>query len=111
MDFELNYKIEMTENKDILLYINIKNISNKSKQIQVTLTNSDENNGKIFIVIGISRQSYIIREREVININYTLIPNGRGEYIFPVVKIVEKEFLTKEKISSNYYFLEKLAII
>ena len=111
MDFEFNYQAKMTENKDILLDIKIKNISNKSKQIQVTITNNEENNENIFIIIGMSRQSYIIREREVVNMNYTLIPTGRGEFNYPVIKIVEKEFLTKEKISSNYYFSEKLAII
>ena len=110
LDYEYNYKTEITENNEILLDITIKNISNKSKQIIVSILNNEENDNN-FIIIGMPRQIYIIREMEVININYTLIPTGRGEFKYPFINIVEKDLLTREKIYSNYYYSDKLAII
>ena len=111
LDFEYIYKTEINENKEINLNVTIKNISNKSKQIMVTIGNNEENYENGFIIIGMSRQTHIIREREIININYTLVPLGRGEFDYPYIKIVEKDFMTREKIYSNYYFSEKIAII
>ena len=111
LDFEYIYKTEINENKEINLNLTIKNISNKSKQIMVTIGNNEENYENGFIIIGMSRQTHIIREREIININYTLVPLGRGEFDYPYIKIVEKDFMTREKIYSNYYFSEKIAII
>ena len=110
LDYEYNYKTEINENNEILLEITIKNISNKSKQIIVSILNDEENDNS-FMIIGMPRQIYIIREREVININYTLIPTGRGEFKYPFINIIEKDFLTREKIYSNYYYSDKLAII
>ena len=110
LDYEYNYKTEITENNEILLDITIKNISNKSKQIIVSILNNEENDNN-FIIIGMPRQIYIIREMEVININYTLIPTGRGEFKYPFINIVDKDLLTREKVYSNYYYSDKLAII
>ena len=111
LDFEFNYKSEINENNEIKLDIKIKNISNKSKQITINIGNPEENNDNNFIILGMARQTYIIREREVININYTLMPLGRGEFDYPYIKIVEKDFITREKMYSNYYLAEEIAII
>ena len=110
IDFEYNYKTEILENNEILLNITIRNITNKTKQITVSISSNEENEN-CFIIIGMARQIHIIREKEVININYTLIPNGKGEFNYPFIKIVEKDFMTREKIFSNYYFSDKIAII
>ena len=110
LDLEYNYKTQKNES-EILLDIEIKNKSNKSRQILVTIGNRDENDENSFIIIGMAKQAYIIRENEIININYTLIPNGRGECNFPFVRISEKDSSTKEKILNNFYFSEKIAII
>ena len=77
----------------------------------VIIGNNEENYENGFVIIGMSRQNHIIKEREIININYTLVPLGRGEFDYPFIKIVEKDFATREKIYSNYYFCEKIAII
>ena len=111
LDFEFNYKSEINENNEIKLDIKIKNISNKSKQITINIGNNEENNDNNFIILGMARQTYIIREREIININYTLMPLGRGEFDYPYIKIVEKDLLTREKMYTNYYFSEEIAII
>ena len=110
IDFEYNYKTEILENNEILLNITIRNITNKTKQITVSISSNEENEN-CFIIIGMARQIHIIREKEVININYTLIPNGKGEFNYPFIKIVEKDFMTREKMFSNYYFSDKIAII
>ena len=111
LEIDYFYKTEINDNKEINLNVTIKNISNKSKQITVMIGNNEENYDNGFIIIGMSRQTHIIREREIININYTLVPLGRGEFDYPYIKIVEKDFMTREKIYSNYYFSEKIAII
>lgn len=111
LEFEYIYKTEVNEDNEINLNLSIKNISNKSKQIMVIIGNNEENYENGFVIIGMSRQNHIIREREIININYTLVPLGRGEFDYPYIKIVEKDFATREKIYSNYYFYEKIAII
>ena len=111
IDFEYSYNTQMNENKEILLDIEIKNKSNKSRQILVTIGNKEESIDKGFIIIGIARQTHIIREREAININYKLIPIGRGECDFPYVRVFEKDSSTKEKTFNNFYFSEKIAII
>ena len=112
LDLDIIYNTEMKENNKILLDIKIRNITNKSKLIVISLSNAEENkeNGG-FIIIGIPRQTRIIKEKEVINIRYTLIPVKRGEFEYPYIKIVEKDFLTKDKIYSNYYLPDKIAII
>ena len=112
LDLDIIYNTEMKENNEILLDIKIRNITNKSKLIVISLSNAEENkeNGG-FIIIGIPRQTRIIKEKEVINIKYTLIPIKRGEFEYPYIKIVEKDFLTKDKIYSNYYLPDKIAII
>ena len=111
LDLEYNYKTQMNESNEIILDIEIKNKSDKSRQILVTIGNRDEKDDNSFIIIGISKQTYIIRENETININYILIPNGRGEYNFPYVRISERDPSIKEKIFNNFYFSEKIAII
>ena len=111
IDFEYSYNAQMNENKEILLNIEIKNKSNKSRQILVTIGNKEESNDKGFIIIGIARQAHIIKEREAININYKLIPIGRGECDYPYVRVFEKDSSTKEKTYNNFYFSEKIAII
>ena len=110
-DFEYSYNTQMNENKEILLDIEIKNKSNKSRQILVTIGNKEESYENGFIIIGIARQTHIIREREAININYKLIPIGRGECDYPYVRVFEKDSSTKEKTYNNFYFSEKIAII
>ena len=110
LDLEYNYKTQKNES-EILLDIEIKNKSNKSRQILVTIGNKDENDETSFIIIGMAKQTYIIKENEIININYTLIPNGRGECNFPFVRISERDSLINEKIFNNFYFSEKIAII
>ena len=111
LDLEYNYKTQKNESNEILLDIEIKNKSNKSRQILVTVGNRDENSVNSFIIIGMAKQTYIIREKEIININYILIPNGRGECNFPYVRISERDSSNKEKIFNNFYFSEKIAII
>ena len=100
----------MSENNEILLNINIKNISNKSKQIVINIENNNEKYENNFIIIGFSQQIYLIKERETININLTLIPTGRGVLYYPYIKIVEKDLL-KEKTYTNYYLAEKTETI
>ena len=111
IDFEYSYNAQKNENKEILLDIEIKNKSNKSRQIMVTIGNKEESNDNGFIIIGIARQAHLIREREAININYKLIPIGRGECDYPYVRVFEKDSSTKEKTYNNFYFSEKIAII
>ena len=111
LEFEYNYKTEMNENKEILLDITIKNISNKSKQIIISIVNNEENYDQGFIIVGMPKQVYIIREKEVININYILIPTGRGELNYPFIKIAEKDSITLEKENYYFYFSEQIAII
>ena len=110
LDFEYSYKTETLEDNSVLLNISIKNISNKSKQITISLMD-DKIKQNFFIIIGLTRQTYIIREKEEININYTLIPYGRGEFHYPLIKIVEKDFNSREKVYSNFYFSDKITII
>jgi hypothetical protein len=110
IDLEYSYKTEMSENNEILLNINIKNISNKSKQIVINIENNNEKYENNFIIIGFSQQIYLIKERETININLTLIPTGRGVLYYPYIKIVEKDLL-KEKTYTNYYLAEKTETI
>ena len=110
IDLEYSYKTEMSENNEILLSINIKNISNKSKQIVINIENNNEKYENNFIIIGFSQQIYLIKERETININLTLIPTGRGVLYYPYIKIVEKDSL-KEKTYTNYYLAEKTETI
>jgi hypothetical protein len=111
LDLEYNYKTQKNESNEILLDIEIKNKSNKSRQILITIGNKDESGENSFIIIGMAKQTYIIREKEIININYILIPNGRGECNFPYVRISERDSSNKEKIFNNFYFSEKIAII
>jgi hypothetical protein len=111
IDFEYSYNTQMNESKEILLDIEIKNKSNKSRQVLVTIGNKEESVNNGFIIIGIARQTHIIREREAININYKLIPIGRGECDYPYVRVFEKDSSTKEKTYNNFYFSEKKAII
>ena len=112
IDLEIDYNTEIKENKEIMLNIKIKNITNKSKLVFISLSNAEahQENG-CFIIIGIPRQTHIIKEKEVISINYILIPTGRGEFEYPFIKIIEKDFLTKDKLYTNYYMPEKIAII
>jgi hypothetical protein len=110
IDLEYSYKTEMSENNEILLNINIKNISNKSKQIVINIENNNEKYENNFIIIGFSQQIFLIKERETININLTLIPTGRGVLYYPYIKIVEKDLL-KEKTYTNYYLAEKTETI
>ena len=111
LDFEYIYNTEINEEKEIMLDIKIKNISNKSKVITVTVGNNEENYDNTFVIIGLQRQNYIIKEREIININYTLVPLGKGEFDFPYIKVVEKDFSRREKLNTYFYFSEKIAII
>ena len=110
IDLEYSYKTEMSENNEILLNINIKNISNKSKQIVINIENNNEKYENNFIIIGLSQQIYLIKERETTNINLTLIPTGRRVLYYPYIKIVEKDLL-KEKTYTNYYLAEKTETI
>ena len=112
IDLEIDYNTEIKENKEIMLNIKIKNITNKSKLVFISLSNAEayQENG-CFIIIGIPRQTHIIKEKEVISINYILIPTGRGEFEYPFIKIIEKDFLTKDKLYTNYYMPDKIAII
>ena len=110
LDLEYNYKTEKSGNNEILFSLRIKNITNKSKQIVVTIENNKKNNDNFFIILGLTKQIYLIKEREVININLILIPTGRGEHNYPYIKIIEKD-LTREKTYTNYYYSEKLEII
>ena len=107
---EYNYKTEKSGNNEILFSLRIKNIANKSKQIAVIIENNKKNNDNFFIILGLTKQIYLIKEREVININLILIPTGRGEHNYPYIKIIEKD-LTREKTYTNYYYSEKLEII
>ena len=111
LEFEFNYKTEMNEKKEILLDIKIKNITNKSKQITISIVNNEENYGQGFIIVGMPKQIHIIREKEEININYILIPTGRGELNYPYIKIAEKDSITLEKENYYFYFSEQIAII
>ena len=111
LEYEYEYKTQMIDNKQILLDIKIKNISNKSKTIFINVVNNGENNENDFIIIGYSKQTYLIREREEIITNFILIPNGRGELDYPYIKISEIDFSKKIKLNTNYYFSEKIPII
>ena len=107
---ECNYKTEICGN-EIVLNLKIKNISNKSKQILVTIKNNKENNDNFFIITGLTKQMYFIRERETININLILIPTGRGEHNYPYIKITEKDPAKENSYINYYYYTEKLEII
>ena len=111
LEYEYEYKTQMIDNKQILLDIKIKNISNKSKEIFINVVNNGENNDNDFIIIGYSKQSYLIREREEIITNFVLIPNGRGELDYPYIKVSEIDFSKKIKLNTNYYFSENIPII
>ena len=110
-EFRYKYETHIINNNEIALELSVKNISNQSKQITVTILNNNENYNKEFIIIGIDKQSHLININEEIKFNYTLIPIGKGEFEYPFFQIAEYEWETSEKKSINHYYSENIAII
>jgi len=105
---KFDYNTFTNENNEIILSINLMNKTNDSVKIQFIIENGQEVN---FIVSGVTKQVHHIQANEIVNIIFRLIPLLRNQELkLPVVKICEMNLDTQEKISSNYYFLDKIYI-
>ena len=105
---KFDYNTFTNENNEIMLSINLMNKTNDSVKIQFIIENGQEVN---FIVSGVTKQVHHIQANEIVNIIFRLIPLLRNQELkLPVVKICEMNLDTQEKISSNYYFLDKIYI-
>ena len=105
---KFDYNTFTNENNEIMLSVNIMNKTNDSVKIQFIIENGQEVN---FIVSGVTKQVHHIQANEIVNIIFRLIPLLRNQELkLPVIKICEMNLDTQEKISSNYYFLDKIYI-
>ena len=111
MEFVYKYETHKNDNDEIELELSVKNVSNQSKQITVSILNYNEIYDKEFIMIGIDKQSHIITMNEEIKCNYTLIPIGKGEFDYPCFQISEFDLITSERKSINFLYSENIAII
>ena len=107
MKFE--YNTFTNENNEILLNINITNVTDDNIKILFIIENGKEID---FIVSGVTKQVHNIKAKEIVNLIFRLIPLIRNEELkLPTIKICEMNFDSLEKICSNYYFLDKQYII
>ena len=106
---KFDYNTFTNENNEILLNINITNVTDDSIKILFIIENGKEID---FIVSGVTKQVHNIKAKEIVNLIFRLIPLIRNEELkLPTIKICEMNFDSLEKICSNYYFLDKQYII
>ena len=106
---KFEYNTFTNENKEILLNINITNVTDDSIKILFLIENGKEVD---FIVSGVTKQVHSIKAKEIVNLIFRLIPLIRNEELkLPTIKISEMNLDSTEKICSNYYFLDKQYII
>ena len=111
LEFKYKYETEINEDDEINMKLSIKNVSEKTKYINVNISNNNENYDKNFIIIGLVRQNHLIGINEEIDLNYTLIPTAKGELDYPCFQISEYDLKTMEKKNINNYFPENIVII
>ena len=106
---KFEYNTFTNENNEILLNINITNVTDDSIKILFLIENGKEVD---FIVSGVTKQVHSIKAKEIVNLIFRLIPLIRNEELkLPTIKISEMNLDSTEKICSNYYFLDKQYII
>ena len=106
---KFEYNTFTNENDEILLNINITNVTDDSIKILFFIENGKEVD---FIVSGVTKQVHSIKAKEIVNLIFRLIPLIRNEELkLPTIKISEMNLDSAEKICSNYYFLDKQYII
>ena len=106
---KFEYNTFTNENNEVMLNINLANVTNDSIKILFIIENGKEVN---FIVSGVTKQVHNIKANENVNLIFRLIPIIRNEELkLPTIKICEMSFDSIEKICSNYYFLDKIYII
>ena len=106
---KFNYNTFNNENNEVLLNINIANVSNKSVKINFIIESGKEIE---FIVSGVTKQVHNINANEFKNLIFRLIPLIRNDELkLPTIKIIEKDSESLEKICSYYYLLDKIYTI
>ena len=103
------YNTFNNENNDVILNINIANVTDKNIKILFIIESGKEIE---FIVSGVTKQVHDIKANEIKNLIFRLIPLIRNEELkLPTIKIMEMNFDSFEKICSYYYFLDKIYTI
>ena len=106
---KFEYNTFTNENNEIMLTINITNVTKDSVKILFIIENGQEID---FIVSGVTKQVHHIKSNEIVNLIFRLIPLIREEELkLPTIKICEMNLDSLEKVCSYYYFLDKIYII
>jgi len=104
---KFDYNTFTNENNDIILNINIANITNDGIKILFIIEKKEVD----FIVSGVTKQVHHIKANENVNLIFRLIPLIRNEELkLPMVKICEMSLESVDKICSDYYYLDKIYI-
>ena len=109
LELNYDYETQLNDKKEILLNIKVENNTKKCKKIIFFIETGDEIN---FMISGKIRQSKNIKAKETIKFIYKLIPLQNGELKLPSLKIWEININNaQDRICSNFYFPQKIAII
>ena len=111
LELDYKYKIDINEEKEIIINIKVENHTKKCKKIIFFIESGDEIN---CMISGKVKQYKNIRAEESAKFVYKLIPLQYGEMKLPSLKIWEMNFNANakdKKICSHYYFPQKIKVI